>query len=92
MCIIRLFRVVIYQKLFLEEAYTLDRFAFEVFLSVYIFQSSIARMLKFRLLTDSDSMLSHTWEADEVFKKNLWQQGKRMSRNWFANSPKTGTI
>ena len=40
------------------------------FFSVYICQPSIAGMPKFRLLAHSDSMLSHTREADEEFKKN----------------------
>ena len=62
-----LFRAVISQKLLFEEVYTLDRFAFEVFLSLYIFQPSIARMP--RPLANRDSMLGHTREVDEVFKK-----------------------
>ena len=48
----------------------LDHFAFEVFLSVYIFSPSIARMPKFRLLTKRDPTLGYTREADEIFKKN----------------------
>ena len=43
----------------------LDRFAFEVFLSVYIFSPSITRMPKFRLLTKRDPTLGYTREADE---------------------------
>ena len=69
-----LFRAVSCRKLFLEEVYMLDRFAFEVFLSVYIFSPSIARMPKFRLLTKRDPTLGYTREADEMFKKNSEQQ------------------
>ena len=43
----------------------LDRFAFEVFLSVYIFSPSITRMSRFRLLTKRDPTLGYTREADE---------------------------
>ena len=57
----------------MEEAYTLDRSPFEVFLSVYIFQPSIARMPKVRLLK---FMLGYIREADEVFKNNSEQQDK----------------
>ena len=73
-----------YHKIFLKEVYTLDRFTL-VFLSVYIFQPSIVRMQKVRLLTNWDSMLGHTREADEVFKQDKW-----MSCSWFTNPPKTG--
>ena len=48
-----------------------DRFAFEVFLSVYIFSPSITKMPKFRLLTKRDPTLGYTREADEMFKKWL---------------------
>ena len=78
-----------YHKIFLKDVYTLDRFTL-VFLSVYIFQPSIVRMQKVRLLTDWDSMLGHTKEADEVFKNNSEQQDKWMSCSWFTNPPKTG--
>ena len=61
-----------------------------LFLSFYIFLTSIARMSKFILLTNWDSLLGHTREADEMFKKNSERQNKWMSRNWFANYPKTG--
>ena len=61
-----------------------------LFLSFYIFLTSIARMSKFILLTNWDSFLGHTREADEMFKKNSERQNKWMSRNWFANYPKTG--
>ena len=54
----------------------LDRFAFEVFLFVYIFSPLIARMPKFRLLTKRDPTLGYTSEVDEVFKKNTEQQEK----------------
>ena len=47
----------------------LDRFAFEVFLSVYIFSPSM--MPKFILLTKRDPTLGYTREADEMFKKWL---------------------
>ena len=57
----------------MEEAYTLDRSPFEVFLSVYIFQPSIARMPNVRLLK---FMLGYIREADEVFKNNSEQQDK----------------
>ena len=57
----------------MEEVYTLDRSPFEVFLSVYIFQPSIARMPKVRLLK---FMLGYIREADEVFKNNSEQQDK----------------
>ena len=40
-----------YHKIFLKEVYTVDRFTL-VFLSVYIFQPSIVRMQKVRLLTN----------------------------------------
>ena len=40
-----------YHKIFLKDVYTLDRFTL-VFLSVYIFQPSIVRMQKVRLLTN----------------------------------------
>ena len=61
-----------------------------LFLSFYIFLTSIARMSKFILLTNWDSLLGHTREADEMFKKNSERQNKWMSRSWFANYPKTG--
>ena len=61
-----------------------------LFLSFYIFLTSIARMSKFILLTNWDSFLGQTREADEMFKKNSERQNKWMSRNWFANYPKTG--
>ena len=77
-----------YQKIFVEEAYTLDRSPFEVFLSVYIFQPSIARMPKVRLLK---FMLGYIREADEVFKNNSEQQDKWMGSNCFATPPKTST-
>ena len=54
----------------------LDRFAFQVFLFVYIFSPLIARMPKFRLLTKRDPTLGYTREVDEVFKKNSEQQEK----------------
>ena len=73
-----------YHKIFLKDVYTLDRFTL-VFLSVYIFQPSIVRMQKVRLLTNWDSMLAHTREADEVFKQVKW-----MNCSWFTNTPKTG--
>ena len=61
-----LFRAVSCQKLLLEEVYMLDRFALEVFLSVYIDR----KMPKFRLLTNRYPTLGYPREADEVFKKN----------------------
>ena len=73
-CFIRLFRAVSFQKLFLEEVYMLDRFAFEVFLFVYIFSPLIARMPKFRLLTKRDPTLGYTREVDEVFKNSEQQE------------------
>ena len=65
----------------------LDRFAFEVFLSVYIFSPSITKMSKFRLLTKRDPTLGYTREADEIFKKNSEQQDKWMLCNLISNSP-----
>ena len=65
----------------------LDRFAFEVFLFVYIFSPLIARMPKFRLLTKRDPTLGYTREVDEVFKKNSEQQEKWMLRNLISHSP-----
>ena len=65
----------------------LDRFAFEVFLFVYIFSPLIARMPKFRLLTKRDPTLGYTREVDEVFKKNTEQQEKWMLRNLISHSP-----
>ena len=65
----------------------LDRFAFEVFLSVYIFSPSITKMPKFRLLTKRDPTLGYTREADEIFKKNSEQQDKWMLCNLISNSP-----
>ena len=65
----------------------LDRFAFEVFLFVYIFSPLIARMPKFRLLTKRDPTLGYTREVDEVFKKNSEQQEKWMLRNFISHSP-----
>ena len=65
----------------------LDRFAFEVFLFVYIFSPLIARMPKFRLLTKRDPTLGYTSEVDEVFKKNTEQQEKWMLRNLISHSP-----
>ena len=82
-----LFRAVSCRKLFLEEVYMLDRFAFKVFLSVYIFSPSIARMPKFRLLTKRDPTLGYTREADEIFKKNSEQQDKWTLCNLISNSP-----
>ena len=57
-----------YQKIFLEEVYTLDRFAFEVCLSVYIFQPSIVRKLKVRLLRfDAWLHKKSGWGVQEQF-------------------------
>ena len=49
----------------------LDRFAFEVFLSVYICSPSITKMPKFRFLTKRDPTLGHTREVDECSKRIL---------------------
>ena len=54
----------------------LDRFTWEVFLSVYIFSLPIARKPKFRLITKRDPTLGYTREADEVFTENSEQQDK----------------
>ena len=63
----------------------LDRFAFEVFLSVYIF--SLSMMPKFILLTKKDPTLGYTREADEMFKKNSEQQKEWMRRKLISHSP-----
>ena len=70
MCIIRPCLEQLYAKSYSWKRCTRSTVKPSRFFSVYICQPSIAGMPKFRLLAHSDSMLSHTREADEEFKKN----------------------